>query len=160
MIKLRVVPMLGGWLVFAALGLLTSTLLAVVSADLWAMGRASSVALVAVAVVALVLGLWVFLSRTRRTDRRIDPLAAVRVVVFAQASALVGLAASGFHAGVVIDVVVNGVVGSPIFFRALLAAAAGVIVAAVGLVVQRLCTVDSDDDDDAAPTEGAADAAQ
>ena len=159
MIKLRVLPLLIGWLVFAAAGLLISTLLAVAGAKVWAVGWTSSAALLAVAVVAFVLGLWVFLSRTRRTDRRIDPLAAVRVVVFAQASALVGLAVSGFHAGVVVDVALHGAVSSPVFWRSVFAMAAGVVVAVVGLVVQRLCTVNSDDDDDSGPTEGAPDAA-
>ena len=78
MIKLRVLPLLIGWFVFAAAGLLISTLLAVAGAKVWAVGWTSSEALLAVAVVAFVLGLWVILSRTRRTDRRIDPLAAAR----------------------------------------------------------------------------------
>lgn len=105
------------------------------------MNWASLVALSALAVGVLVAGIWVYRTRTRKARRAVSPIAAVRVLVLAQAGAYVGAAWLGWHAGLVLQMLLAGGFGSAHSWMAIAQVAGGVVLVVVGYVVQALCKI-------------------
>jgi hypothetical protein len=112
-----------------------------------------------ITVFALAVGEGVLARSTKaRIDRkpgaaRVDPLAVVRYVVLAKASALAGAIFAGFYAGILIWLVVEGFGAHA---QSDIPAAAGGLVAALALVagallLERACRVPKRPEDDEPP---------
>lgn len=105
----------------------------------------SLAAVLALAVGLLAAAIWVYRTRTRKADRYINPLTAVRVALLGQASAYVGAGIFlGWHAGVAIQIWTGGGFGSPVSWTAVVQAAGGVVLIVVGYIVQSLCKLPPD----------------
>ena len=101
-----------------------------------------------VAAAAIVVALAVPIRRAIRgvSQTRINPFRAMRVVVLAKASTLVGSLIAGFGLGVVVFLITRPVVadvGS--LWPGIAAALSGVVLLVAGLVAERLCTLPPDE---------------
>jgi len=110
-----------------------------------ALGWVSVVSLVTVAIALLVAGIWVRRTQRRTARRAISGLAALRVLVLAQAGAYAGALLGGWHAGIVVQVAVGGGFGSPTSWNAVAVVAGALILVAVGFVVQSMCRLPPED---------------
>ena len=122
----------------------------------------SPAALVAIAVVVaatLVLGLRVRRWRNGRRDRQLDPLAAARTVVLAQAISYAGALLLGWHAAVFLALLPLWSLrpGHTPTWSALAVGIGGGIMVAVGLTVERFCKLPPDDKDGPGTDPGAED---
>nr|WP_216845500.1 DUF3180 domain-containing protein [Rathayibacter sp. VKM Ac-2857] len=143
--------MLGLALVGAVAGFLID--LAIASAGRPVLIPPLTVPLTLVVVAALVIGFAIPIHRaTKGTLRRpIDPFRAMRVVVLAKASSLVGALLLGASGGVLVYLLSRPVVPSLGSVWQDVAAIVGAIVLLVaGLVAEHLCTIPPTDDDDPA----------
>ncbi|MCQ1948428.1 DUF3180 domain-containing protein [Arthrobacter sp. zg-Y859] len=119
----------------------------------------SSVALVAIILVAgatLFLGLRVRSWRNGRRDRNLDPLAAARTVVLAQALAYAGALLLGWHAAIFLTQLPlwslrPGHAGT---WSALAVSVGGILMIATGLIVERFCKLPPVDKDGTGPGSG------
>ncbi|WP_291046322.1 DUF3180 domain-containing protein [Herbiconiux sp.] len=106
------------------------------------------ITLVAAAAIVIALALPIRRAIRGTARSRIDPFRAMRVVVLAKASGLVGSLIAGFGAGVVAFLLTRPVVadvGS--LWPGVAAALSGLVLAAAGLVAERLCTLPPDEPD-------------
>lgn len=89
------------------------------------------------------LGAWYMYDRVRRRRDLVDLVVAVRLLVLAKASALVGALVSGGYGGFGLYFVSEFDVpeGRTRVIRALVAAAAGVVVVVAALILERACKV-------------------
>lgn len=103
--------------------------------------------------VLLISGATLFLGlRVRRwqqgnRDRELDPIAAARTLVLAQATAYAGSLLLGWHAGIFLEQVPLWSLrpGHPATWSALAMIAGGVLMISVGLLVERFCRLPPDD---------------
>ncbi|WP_461169807.1 DUF3180 domain-containing protein [Arthrobacter sp. Z1-15] len=103
--------------------------------------------------VVLISGATLFLGlRVRRwqqgnRDRTLDPIAAARTLVLAQATAYAGSLLLGWHAGIFVEQVPLWSLrpGHVATWAALAMIAGGVLMIAVGLLVERFCRLPPDD---------------
>lgn len=107
----------------------------------------SLVTVLALAVALLVSGLWVRRTQKRTARRAISRLAAVRVLVLAQAAAYAGAALGGWHLGVLAQLGAGGGFGSPTSWNAVALVAGGLVLVVVGFVVQAMCKLPPEDPD-------------
>lgn len=103
--------------------------------------------LLGVATVALVLPIRRAIVGT--ASQPVDPFRAVRVVMLARASSIVGALVAGIAAGLLLFLVSRPVEPSLGSTGAVIAAAVGAIaLVAAGLIAEHLCIIRKDDDDD------------
>jgi hypothetical protein len=107
-----------------------------------------TLAITLVAAAAVVVALAVPIRRAIRgtSSARINPFRAMRVVVLAKASALVGSLIAGFAVGIVVFLLTRPVVadvGS--LWMSIGGAAAGAVLLVAGIVAERLCTLPPDE---------------
>jgi hypothetical protein len=105
-----------------------------------------AVTLVAAAVIVVVLAVPIRRAIRGTSATRINPFRAMRVVVLAKASSLVGALIAGFSAGVLVFLLTRPVVadvGS--LWPGIVAALAGAVLLVAGLVAERLCTLPPDE---------------
>ncbi|MBP3035765.1 DUF3180 domain-containing protein [Arthrobacter sp. zg-ZUI100] len=103
--------------------------------------------------VLLIAGTTLFLGlRVRRwqqgnRDRELDPIAAARTLVLAQANAYAGALLLGWHAGIFLDQLPLWALrpGHTATWAALAMIAGGVLMISIGLLVQRFCRLPPDD---------------
>lgn len=110
-----------------------------------------TITLVAAAAIVVVLAIPIARALRGRSTTRINPFRAMRTVVLAKASSLVGSLIAGLSAGIVIFLVTRPViadVGS--IWPGIAAAISGVALLVAGLVAERLCTLPPDEPDDPA----------
>ena len=95
----------------------------------------------------LVLGLRVRRWQQGNRDRELDPIAAARTLVLAQATAYAGSLLLGWHAGIFLDQVPLWSLrpGHGPTWSALAMIAGGVLMICVGLLVERFCRLPPDD---------------
>lgn len=107
------------------------------------------ISLVVIAALVLVFG-WPIRQVLRgKRSERLDPFRAMRVVLLAKATVLVGALLGGAALGVAAHIVGRPVMAqSDDLVRALLSVAASVVAIVAGLVVERWCTLPPDDDED------------
>lgn len=107
-----------------------------------------TITLVAAAAIVVALALPIRRAIRGTATSRIDPFRAMRVVVLAKASSLVGSLMAGFGVGVVAFLLTRPVVadvGS--LWPGIAAALSGLVLAVAGLVAERLCTLPPDEPD-------------
>ncbi|NRG41239.1 DUF3180 domain-containing protein [Rathayibacter sp. VKM Ac-2835] len=149
--RTRISSLLGLGLAGAVVGFLID--LAIAAAGRPVLIPPLTVPLTLVVVAALVIGFAIPIHRaTKGTLRRpIDPFRAMRVVVLAKASSLVGALLLGASGGVLVYLLSRPVVPSLGSVWQDVAAIVGAIVLLVaGLVAEHLCTIPPTDDDDPA----------
>lgn len=101
----------------------------------------------AVSVITLILGIRVKLFTAGRTRHRVEPIAAARILVLAQAGAYAGAVIAGWHLSLMAALL--GASGpSPTATRAVVLAGAGVLMVVIGFIVQHLCKLPPQDDDE------------
>ena len=105
------------------------------------------------AAAAIVLGFAIPIRRTVSGTRKkpIDPFQAMRIVVLAKASSLVGALLTGAGLGAVVYFTTRPVlpaIGS--MWLAIASCVGAAVLTAAGLLAEYLCTLPKDDDDDAA----------
>ncbi|MFB2554554.1 DUF3180 domain-containing protein [Herbiconiux liangxiaofengii] len=108
------------------------------------------ITLVAAAAIVVVLAVPIGRAIRGRSNARINPFRAMRVVVLAKASSLVGGLTAGFAAGIVVFLLTRPViadVGS--VWPGVAAAVSGVALLVAGVVAERLCTLPPDEPDEA-----------
>jgi hypothetical protein len=107
-----------------------------------------AITLVAAAVIVVVLAVPIRRAIRGTSKARINPFRAMRIVLLAKASALVGSLIAGFGIGVIAFLLTRPVVadvGS--FWPGITAALAGAVLLTAGLVAERLCTLPPDEPD-------------
>ncbi|GAB3621376.1 hypothetical protein GCM10027417_26370 [Glutamicibacter endophyticus] len=96
----------------------------------------------AVSVIVLVLGIRI--KRSTSGSGHIDPIAAARTLVLAQAAAYAGAVIAGWHLPAVLMLwLASG--SSPTLTRALVLGAGGVAMVIIGYIVQHLCKIPPED---------------
>jgi len=108
----------------------------------------------AVSLITLVLGIRVKLYTSGRTKHRIEPIAAARTLVLAQAGAYAGAVIGGWHLSLM-AALLSASGPSPTATRAIVLACAGAGMVVIGFIVQHLCKLPPEDtDEDADGAEG------
>lgn len=102
----------------------------------------------AVAVLILILGLRVRRDRTRPAGARMNPLAAARSLVLAQAGAYAGALIAGWHGGVLVHRLTAGGTGSRVSDDAWIMVISGLVLIILGFVVEQFCRIPPQDGDD------------
>ncbi|GAA2247818.1 DUF3180 domain-containing protein [Herbiconiux moechotypicola] len=135
---------------FALLGVVIGFVLEVslASAGLAVVNPPLTIAITLVAAGAIVLALAIPIRRAIRgtSTRRIDPFRAMRVVVLAKASSLVGALMAGFGVGVLAFLLTRPVIADAgSLWPGIATAVAGAVLLVAGLVAERLCTLPPDE---------------
>ncbi|MDO5635231.1 MAG: DUF3180 domain-containing protein [Micrococcus sp.] len=95
----------------------------------------------ALSLVCLLFGLRIRRDRDRPVAARMDPVAAARVLVLAQAAGFAGALIGGWHAGVLVQVLSRSADGAPVLSSVLWMLAASLVLVAVGLLVETWCRI-------------------
>lgn len=111
------------------------------------LGVPALITLLVVAAISLGFGLRIRKDRDRKPAERMDPLAAARILVLAQAGAFAGALFGGWHAGVLVQVLTRAVSATGVLVDAALMAVAGVVMVGIGLLVESWCRIRGDDSD-------------
>lgn len=109
------------------------------------LGLPSVITLAAVGLLVLVLGLRVRRDQDRPAGARMDPLAAARTLVLAQAGAYAGTLIAGWHAGVLIHLLSATGPGSRTTDDAWIMVIAGLVLVILGFVVEQFCRIPPED---------------
>lgn len=108
----------------------------------------SAITLFAVMVIEVVLGIRVLKDRQRPVADRMNPVAAARTLVLAQAGTYAGAAIGGWHAGVLIHRVPQAGFGSGAVTEASVQVVTALVLVIVGFVVEQWCRIPPDDPED------------
>lgn len=106
----------------------------------------SVITLAAVAVLVLILGIRVQRDKRQPAAGRMNPVAAARTLVLAQAGAYAGMLIAGWHVGVVVELASATGFGTPTVNDALVMIIAGLVLVIVGFIVERFCRLPPEDD--------------
>lgn len=104
------------------------------------------IVVLALAFALLVAAIWVYRTRTRKAERAIKPMVAIRILLLGQSCAYVGAGYfTGWHAGVLVRIWLSGTVDSPSGRTAVAQILGGLVLIAVGYIVQALCKLPPDE---------------
>lgn len=109
------------------------------------LGLPSVITLAAVGVIVLVLGLRIRRDQNRPTGARMDPLAAARTLVLAQAGAYAGSLIAGWHGGVLAHLLSATGPGTRTTNDAWIMVISGLVLIIIGFVVEQFCRIPPDD---------------
>ncbi|MCW4466730.1 DUF3180 domain-containing protein [Glutamicibacter sp. MNS18] len=101
----------------------------------------------AVSVITLALGIRVKRFTSGRTKHRVEPIAAARILVLAQAGAYAGAVICGWHLSLM-SALLAATGPSPTATRAIVLACAGGLMVIIGFIVQYLCKLPPEDTDE------------
>ena len=111
------------------------------------LGYTSVITLAGVMVLELILGLRVLKDRESPVADRMDPVAAARTLVLAQAGTYAGAAIGGWHVGILIHRLPASGLGSMVVTEAIIQAVTALILVVVGFIVEQWCRIPPDDTD-------------
>lgn len=139
-----------GWVFLVAVGtMVLGWLAAFYSAEVgWptpSLGYPSVVTLSAVIVLELVLGLRVVKDRERPVADRMNPVAAARTLVLAQAGTYAGAAFGGWHVGILLHRLPQAGFGPTVVTESMVQVVIALILVAVGFMVEQWCRIPPDD---------------
>jgi polyferredoxin len=104
------------------------------------------ITVIAAALIVVALAIPIRRSISGRSQARINPFRAMRVVVLAKASSLVGALIAGWGAGVAVFFFTRPVIAdTATIWSSIIAAVGGVVLLVAGIVAERLCTLPPDD---------------
>jgi hypothetical protein len=133
----------------AVMGFLLDQLLTAVGRPTFTPSFLLPVLLVLLGLATVALALPIRRAITGIAPRPVDPFRAVRVVMLARASSIVGALVAGIAAGLLLFLVSRPVEPSLGSTGAVIAAALGALaLVAAGLIAEHLCIIRKDDDDD------------
>lgn len=101
----------------------------------------------AVSLITLGLGIRVKRFTSGRSKNRVEPIAAARILVLAQAGAYAGAVICGWHLSLM-AVLLAASGPSPTAIRSIVLAAAGALMVIIGFIVQHLCKLPPEDTDE------------
>ena len=110
-----------------------------------ALGYPSVVTLVAVIVLELVLGFRVLKDRERPVADRMNPLAAARTLVLAQAGTYAGATIGGWHVGILVHRLPETGFGSAVVTEAVVQVVTALVLVVVGFIVEQWCRIPPED---------------
>ena len=111
------------------------------------LGYSSVITLAAVIVLELILGFRVLKDRERPVADRMNPMAAARTLVLAQAGTYAGAAIGGWHVGILIHRLPQAGFGSTVVTESIVQVVTTLILVVVGFVVEQWCRIPPDDTD-------------
>lgn len=111
------------------------------------LGYPSVITLAAVIVLELVLGVRVLRDRERPVADRMNPLAAARTLVLAQAGTYAGAAIGGWHLGILIHRLPQAGFGPAVVTESIVQVIAALILVIVGFLVEQWCRIPPEDPD-------------
>ena len=111
------------------------------------LGYSSVITLAAVILLELILGIRVLKDRQRPVAERLNPVAAARTLVLAQAGTYAGAAIGGWHAGMLVHRVPQAGFGSDIVTEASVQVITALVLVIVGFVVEQWCRIPPEDTD-------------
>ena len=111
------------------------------------LGYTSVITLAGVMILELILGLRVLKDRERPVADRMNPVAAARTLVLAQAGTYAGAAIGGWHVGILIHRLPASGFGSTVVSEAIMQAITALILVVVGFIVEQWCRIPPDDTD-------------
>lgn len=147
------------------IGLLSLAAGFVLDQILTAAGRPTFTPIAALPILLIILGAvcfafaWPIRQYLRGKGPRVDPFQALRTVVLAKASALLGSAGIGFGAGLAIFLATRPEPPVGSLLAALAVSGSGVVLTVLALLSERYCTLPKDDDDDPTGTSASAEPA-
>lgn len=109
------------------------------------LGFTAVVTLAAVIVLELILGIRVLKDRQRPVADRMNPVAAARTLVLAQAGTYAGAAIGGWHAGLLVHRVPAAGFGSGVVTEATVQVITALILVIVGFIVEQWCRIPPED---------------
>lgn len=112
-----------------------------------ALGSTAVITLAAVIVLELILGIRVLKDRQRPVADRLNPVAAARTLVLAQAGTYAGAAIGGWHAGMLVHRVPQVGFGSDVVTEAFVQVITALVLVIVGFVVEQWCRIPPEDTD-------------
>lgn len=101
----------------------------------------------AVSIITLGLGIRVKRFTTGRSKNRVEPIAAARILVLAQAGAYAGAVICGWHVSLM-AALLTASGPSPTATRAIVLACCGALMVVIGFIVQHLCKLPPEDTDE------------
>lgn len=115
----------------------------------------SLVTMGAAALLTLVMGIRIKLFTSGRTQKRVNPIAAARTLVLAQASVYAGSTIAGWHGGILLGLLTAAGLGSDAVKSSLVMIGGALVMVIVGWIVEQFCKLPPEDPSDlAANTEG------
>lgn len=132
--------------VTAALGWLAAYVSAARSWPVPVLGLTSVITMTAVVILLLVLGIRVLRDRHKPVAARMNPLAAARTMVLAQAGAYAGAVIAGWHLGLLVHRVPVAGWDSVSSLDAVVMMFTAVALSVVGCVVEQWCRIPPDED--------------
>lgn len=111
------------------------------------LGYSAVITLAGVMVLELALGLRVLKDRERPVADRLNPVAAARTLVLAQAGTYAGAAIGGWHLGILIHRLPASGFGSTVVTEAIVLVVTALILVVVGFIVEQWCRIPPDDTD-------------
>ncbi|GAA2041536.1 hypothetical protein GCM10009720_22580 [Yaniella flava] len=141
-----------GWVVLivllaAILGWLAAFFTAESGWAIPALGYPAVMTLAAVGVLELILGIRVLKDRQRPVADRMNPVAAARTLVLAQAGTYAGAAFGGWHAGILLHRVPHVGFGSSVVTEATALVVTALVLVIIGFIVEQWCRIPPDDTD-------------
>lgn len=139
-----------GWVVLAAvvtamLGWLGAFFAAESGWPAPVLGYTAVITLVAVIVLEMVLGIRVLKDRQRPVADRMNPVAAARTLVLAQAGSYAGAAIGGWHIGMLLHRLPQTGFGSGVVTEATVQVVTALVLVIVGFVVEQWCRIPPED---------------
>ena len=111
------------------------------------LGYPSVVTLAAAIVLELILGIRVLRDRERPVADRMNPLAAARTLVLAQAGAYAGAAIGGWHVGILVHRLPQAGFGPAVVTESIAQVITALILVIVGFIVEQWCRIPPEDPD-------------
>lgn len=111
------------------------------------LGYPSVITLAAVIVLELILGIRVLKDRQRPVADRMNPLAAARTLVLAQAGTYAGAAIGGWHVGILFHRLPAAGFGAGVVTEATVQVITAVALVIVGFIVEQWCRIPPEDTD-------------
>lgn len=111
------------------------------------LGYTAVITLVVVIIIELTLGIRILKDRHRPIADRMNPVAAARTWVLAQAGTYAGAAIGGWHVGLLLHRVPQVGFGSGVVTEAIAQVGAALVLVIVGFVVEQWCRIPPDDPD-------------
>ncbi len=111
------------------------------------LGYTSVITLAGVIVLELILGLRVLKDRERPVAERLNPVAAARTLVLAQAGTYAGAAIGGWHSGMLLHRLSASGFGSTVVTESIIQVVTALILVAVGFIVEQWCRIPPEDND-------------
>lgn len=108
----------------------------------------SLVTMGAAALFTLIMGIRIKAFTSGRTRKRVNPIAAARALVLAQASVYAGTTIAGWHGGILLGLLASAPMSSSVVKSSLVMIGGALVMVIVGWVVEQFCKLPPEDPSD------------